>query len=242
MDLTHYNLRFRIRQHQFSSGVYFFLFTSFAVILCVLLSFWQWQRGAAANERYLLQQEKNQYAAVALSNQADEYKKVQISGDVVAHYLLDNRSRERNAGREVLVEVTLNIEDSLYDRVLVNIGWQPRTSNLELAHVLPEFIAIEGVTKIPKAGFVLQDPLLDPSWPSLLQNVDLDLLGEHGGHVYYPAVIYSVTPVSDWPLSVLSIKNKYQMHLGYALQWALLGIACLLLFLKISISRINDES
>ena len=240
--LTHYNLRLRVGQYQFSSGIYFFVFTSSSVILCLLLSVWQWQRGVAANERYLLQQEKNQYAAVPLSNHPDEYQKVKLKGDIEAHYLLDNRSKERRPGREVLVDVKLAAESLPYDRVLVNIGWQPLTVDLELTHTLPEFIAVEGMTKIPREGFMLQDPLLDPFWPSLLQHIDLDLLSDHWGQAYYPAVIYSLTPISGWSLPEVHFKNKYHMHLGYAMQWALIGIACLLLFMKISISKVEDES
>ena len=240
--LTHYNPSLRVGQYQFSSGIYFLLFTSFAVILCLLLSVWQWQRGAAANERYLLQTEKNLYAAVTLYNHPNEYQKVKIKGSIEAHYLLDNRSKERQPGREVLVDVRLVAEGLSYDRVLVNIGWQPLTVDLELTHTLPEFISIEGMTKLPREGFMLQDPLLDPSWPSLLQHIDLDLLGDHWEKTYYPAVIYSLTPVSGWSLPEVVFKNKYHMHLGYAMQWALIGIACLLLFMKISISRVDDEN
>jgi len=240
--LTHYNLSLRAGQYQFSSGIYFLLFTSFAVILCLVLSVWQWQRGVSANERYLLQQEKNQYSAVNLSNHPHEYQKVEIKGSIEAHYLLDNRSKEHRPGREVLVDVKLAAENLPYDRVLVNIGWQPLTVDLELTHTLPEFIAIDGMTKMPREGFMLQDPLLDPSWPSLLQHIDLNLLGDHWGQAYYPAVIYSLTPVSGWSLPEVHFKNKYHMHLGYAMQWALIGIACLILFMKISISRVNDEN
>ena len=240
--MTHYNLSLRAGQYQFSSGVYFFVFTFSSIILCLLLSFWQWQRGVSANERYLLQEEKNQYSSVTLSNHPDEYQKVKIKGSIKAHYLLDNRSKERRPGREVLVDVKLDAENSPYDRVLVNIGWQPLAVDLELTYTLPEFIAIEGMTKIPREGFMLQDPLLDPFWPSLLQHIDLDLLSDHWGEAYYPAVIYSLTPVSGWSLSEVHFKNKYHMHLGYAMQWLLIGIACLILFIKISISRVNDEN
>ncbi|OUS05933.1 hypothetical protein A9Q81_04105 [Gammaproteobacteria bacterium 42_54_T18] len=240
--MTHYNLSLRAGQYQFYSGIYFLLFTSFVVIVCLLLSVWQWQRGVAANERYLLQQKKNQYAAVPLSTHPHEYQKVKLKGSIEAHYLLDNRSKERRPGREILVDVKLAVENPLYDRVLVNIGWQPLAVDLELTHILPEFIAIEGLTKIPREGFMLQDPLLDPSWPSLLQHVDLDLLSDHRGQTYYPAVIYSLTPISGWSLPEVHFKNKYHMHLGYAMQWALIGIACLLLFMKISISKVEDEN
>ena len=240
--MTHYNLSFRIGQYRFSSGIYFTLFTCFAITLCLVLSVWQSHRGLSANTRFLLQQEKNKYPSVILPKDPQEYQKVTVQGDVAGFYLLDNRSSNRQPGREVLVDIKLNIEGSPYDRALVNVGWQPRTDSLEPAHKIPGFISIEGMTKVPAEGFILQDPLLDPLWPSLLQQVDFALLDREQGHEYYPAVIYTLTPVSDWPLPVVQFKNKYHMHLGYAMQWALIGVACLLLFIKISTSRAKDEN
>jgi len=146
---------------------------------------------------------------------------------------LDNKTNNHQAGRELLVEVAINNEAMVYDRVLVNIGWQARSVGLSPEYTIPEAISLEGVLKIPNAGFQLQDPQLDPSWPQLMQHVDIELLSSFHSKNFYPAVVYSSTPVSNWPVSSsLQVKNKYQMHIGYSVQWMLLALVFAVLFIK----------
>ena len=237
----HYNLSFRIGQYQFSSGIPFLLFTLFAVTLCASLSSWQWHRGGAANDRYLLQQEQNQNAAKTLPSHPEEYQKVKVVGSIEAYFLLDNRMSGGRAGREVLVDVKLDDASLPYANVLVNIGWQPMSIELVPVEALPETISIVGMTKTPSEGFLLQDPTLDPSWPTLLQGINLVQLGGFQGYDYSPVVVYSSTPLSNYILPKITFKNKYHKHLGYALQWILIGLACLILFIKNSTSRITNE-
>lgn len=211
-------------------------------MLCLVLAIWQWQRGVSANERNILQQEKNAFSPVALPFVPEEYQRVLVAGSVVDWYLLDNRTRHGVPGREVLVDIEIPESDVPYDRVLINIGWQPRVEGLIPTYEIPKWIAIDGMTKFPSEGFMLQDAKLDPAWPELLQHIEISLLEDHRGLRYYPAVVYSTVKISDWPLPIVHFKNKYHMHLGYALQWALIGIACLILFIKISISRVKNEN
>jgi cytochrome oxidase assembly protein ShyY1 len=239
--MGHYKLRFKIGQYQFKSGAYFFLLILSSIVLCAVLAAWQWQRGNTANDRYLRLQTNTHLPAVPLPNSLEHFKRVELSGEIVAYYLLDNRSNSHRAGREVLTEVPLKREDLPYDRALINIGWQPYTRELVPTHPLPERISIEGILIFPEPGFLLQNPTLDPKWPHLLQHVDIELLGFHKNLRYYPAVIYSLTPTSLWATSDISVKNKYHMHMAYALQWALIGIAFLLLFIKISTSKVHDD-
>jgi cytochrome oxidase assembly protein ShyY1 len=75
-----------------------------------------------------------------------------------------------------------------------------------------------------------------------MQHVDLSLMNRAQSTRYYPAVIYSITPVEEWALPVVIIKNKYQMHLGYTIQWALLGLVFVILFIKVGTTREQNES
>lgn len=208
------------------------LFTLSAVCLCVVLSFWQWQRAVAADQRYMSQQRYSQVVQQQLPIDPQLFQLVKIDGLVKNHYFLDNRTSDHIAGRELLLEVIINSSDIPYDRVLVNVGWQPRSEGLNPQFPLPKTLTIEGITQIPGTGFQLQDPLLDPSWPRLMQHVDLSLLAGKQHQRYYPALIYSVTPISGWVLSRVKIENKFQMHIGYSVQWALLGLVFIILFVR----------
>ncbi|MBV1916185.1 MAG: SURF1 family protein [Pseudomonadales bacterium] len=226
------------------------LFTLSAVSLCIALSVWQWQRAQAADQRFELMSKNSLEVMDELPAYPEQYQSVKISGSVENVYFLDNRSNDHRAGREVLVEVLIegsaDIKDASsgarYDRALVNIGWQPRNEGLVPTYTIPEMISVQGTLKIPSAGFMLQDPQLDPNWPRLMQSIDLPLLSRVQSTLYYPAVIYSAEPVLGWPIATLAVENKYMMHMGYCIQWLLLAAVFVIFFIKVSVTRNQHDN
>ena len=237
-------------QPRFVANIAITLFTLSAVSLCLALSVWQWQRAQAADQRFELMSKNSLKVVDTLPAYPEQHQRVKISGSVQNVYFLDNRSHDHRAGREVLVEVLIDAvpgasdtsSSTRYDRALVNIGWQPRNSGLTPEYTIPEMISVEGILKIPSAGLMLQDPQLDPSWPRLMQSIDLSLLSRVQSTHYYPAVIYSAEPVSGWPVATVEIENKHMMHMGYCIQWLLLAAVFVILFIKVSMSRDKHDN
>ena len=225
----------------FLANVAITLFTLSAVCLCLALALWQWQRALAADQRFELMNINSVQVLDSIPINPEQYQRVKISGNVENIYFLDNRFRDHQAGREVLAEISITVRDAsnklLYDRMLVNIGWQPRNAGLTPSHAIPESLSIEGMIKIPSAGFILQDPQLDPNWPRLMQSIDLALLSQVQSNNYYPAVIHSTEAVSGWSPNTVKIENKHMMHIGYCIQWLLLAAVFVILFIKLAKSR-----
>ena len=201
-----------------SVHVPYLIFVCCALLLCLFLSNWQWQRAKAADVRY------NQYKLQAtlpvsgLAESLQEYQRVSISGEIKNHFFLDNQIVQGIAGWHVLAEVqTNNI------LLLVNLGWLPKQAQLSLQQALPDQIEVQGLIKKPQPGFMLETAAHDPSWPQLLQQIQIPLLNEHFAYELSPFVLYAETPITNLIPAPLTMENKYPMHLGYAIQWFLIG-------------------
>jgi len=207
----------------------FLLFTCFAILLCLNLANWQWQRAQQADQLfqdYQLQEARPESALIATP---EPYQRIALEGEVKGHYFLDNKLHQGTGGWHVLAEV--QTETAL---ILVNLGWQAKQKALTLRQPLPESIKVQGLIYKPSNGFMLQEAEQDPKWPKLMQQIDIDLLNKKLGNDLFPYVLYAENPIGNLIPMPIKIENKYFMHVGYALQWILIGLAGLACFLYIS--------
>lgn len=207
----------------------FLLFALLALIVCTNLANWQWQRAQLSDSLYQKYQFQNTWPLSVLSESPEAYQKVAISGQVKNHYFLDNKTRLGLGGWHVLAEV--KTKEFL---VLVNLGWQPKQKKLVLQSPLPEYIEVQGLIRKPQAGFMLQASNLDPNWPKLMQQIEIPLLNQHLGIELFPYVLYAENKIGQLIPAPIEMKNKYYMHLGYAIQWLLIGLAGILSFIVFS--------
>ena len=207
----------------------FLLFACFALIVCSSLSYWQWQRAQLADALYHDYQTQESRPEYVLSASPEAYQKVTFSGQVKNHYFLDNRTFQGQNGWHVLAEV-----QTKKFLVLVNLGWQPKQKKLVLQMPLPNFIEVQGLIKKPQAGFMLQEAELDPKWPKLMQQIDIPLLNRHIENELSPFVLYAENQVCQLIPAPIKIENKYYMHIGYAIQWLLIGLAGIISFIVFS--------
>lgn len=230
--MQQYTLQFTIGKRHFSSGVFYCLFAVCAVSLCLSLSYWQWQRAQAADQRYLKQQSQQSIAPAPLTDNPTDYQRVEAEGWIKNIWFLDNKILNQNVGRVVLAE--LHTQKKV---LLANLGWQPLSAGLTSAQPVPEYIKVSGILKQPSEGFSLMDVTLDPDWPVLQQQIDITALETHIGYVLYPYILHSDTKIGQWENFPITIDNKFSMHSGYAIQWMLLALVALVMFMKISLKK-----
>jgi len=211
-----------------SIHVPYFLFVSVVLVLCLILSNWQWQRAQAADLRYKNYLQQALLPASELSASPKEYQKTSITGEITNHFFLDNQIYQGSAGWHVLAEVQTNTT-----RLLVNLGWQPIQAQLSLQQELPLYIEVQGLIKKPQPGFMLQAPEQDPNWPQLLQQIQIPLLNKYYSYELSPFVLYAETPVANLIPAAMTMKSKFPMHLGYAIQWLLIAGASFIGFIII---------
>lgn len=204
--------------------------------LCVRLALWQVER---AGEKQVLVDQWESAPAGSLVDFPTLEHFAQASGegrfDPERHVLLDNQVRMNHPGVHVITPFTLANGDTL----MVNRGWQPWDRR---SAQLPEFptpespLEISGrVSEPPRVGFQLGAPLpLDAnSWPNLMTYYDTDLISSALGLELVDRVLLldpdhpAHLSGDAWP----AVNMGPERHIGYAVQWASIGTAVLLIWI-----------
>ena len=97
-----------------------------------------------------------------------------------------------------------------------------------------EYIEVQGLIREPQAGFMLQESNLDPNWPKLMQQIEIPLLNQRLESELFPFVLYAENQIGQLIPVPIKMENKYYMHVGYAIQWLLIGLAGIICFIVIS--------
>ena len=226
----------------------------FLAILFVRLGMWQMHK---AEYKLALQKQYDKYEL----NEAEDlprnfskldeirYKKIHVSGKYLPQYeiFLDNQFDGERSGYYVLTP--LQIEGSK-DIVLINRGWIEASENHAQipkvnTPISPQFI--EGTIWIPSQKFYTLEKKFDQnrpdkSWNKVWQNMDL---------VYFSKIV----PFQTLPYAIKMSPNnengfarhwvrpddRIETHLSYAYQWYGFSVASILIYLYLSISRVDRQ-
>jgi surfeit locus 1 family protein len=206
----------------------YLVFVGGVILLCLLLSNWQWQRAQASAARYAHYLTLVSQPTTPLSASSEQYQTVSITGEIKQLFLLDNQIYNGAVGWHVLASV-----QSKQVLILVNLGWQPKRSGVIELEQLPNPIQVTGMLKNPQSGFMLQAANEDPNWPHVLQQVQIPLLSEHYGYDLLPWVLYADDSIANLMPVASAVENKYPMHVGYAVQWLMIAALCIWGFIYI---------
>ena len=224
------------RRRRFAPGWALWLFT--LAFLPLLLSLGVWQLDRAEQKRTLEAQmeRQRQLPALALndlpSSEQPAWRSLRLTGrfDPKHIWLLDNRTRNGQAG----VEVLQLFHDQPSDRQLIlNRGWMAWPDRRQL----PAVPVAEGTLQLqvevlpaPGPGFRLQSASTT-GWPRLITHPDPAAMAEHAGLPPGP-LMARLQPGSpgalrlEWPAMSMTATK----HTAYAVQWFTLALALLVLF------------
>jgi cytochrome oxidase assembly protein ShyY1 len=193
---------------------------SSAVLLCLLLSGWQYQRAQQAEVRYQQYQTALNEAPSELSSEMANYQRVQFSGRINQLFLLDNQILDGQVGWHVLADI-----DTTIGPLLVNLGWMSQQMPIREPADFPNPISVIGQVKWPETGLMLAPAQKDPAWPGVMQQIDIPLLNQFQSRHFAPFVVYADHSFAGLAPMPVSPENKHAMHIGYALQWLLIALA-----------------
>lgn len=205
----------------------------FLVVFCLVrLGFWQLQR---AEEKTKLLQQKSTQAVLTeqeLSQGHDLTKfngaKVNVYGKAkVSHvWLLDNQVHQGKVGYKVISEFTLTMSQKI---LLIDWGWVaagPSRDELPNVTLPADDIQLKGLLKSSGFSQLVLKQTRESGWPRRIQSVN-ELNISNG-------VIYAETN------SVLNLVQTYktvvmppEKHQAYALQWFLLAVASVFVFVAV---------
>jgi surfeit locus 1 family protein len=224
------------------------LVTFIAVVIMFALGFWQLQRAEEKTQRLESMQLAAQSNTLNLSQARDMREQaldmsVSLQGtiDKQHYFLLDNKIQQGRVGYEVLAPVS-----TLQGNVLVNFGWLAAPAlRSELPRVTLPSVSqnFRGMLSIPKLNsLITETAVYDQQWPKILQQVDLAIMAQHYTQPLLPFVILldeeqNSGYIRNWQAVVMAPEK----HLGYAIQWFLLGGAAFIIFVIAQRKKLKRE-
>lgn len=216
--------------------------TLVVVITCLLLANWQHNRAQQKQQRLdniSAVQSKGLMGWDALNELPNSINKTGILLQISGHFhnehywLLDNRVFEKQVGFDVLAMFN---PDNSEQVMIVNLGWikaPPSRAQFPAVQLPQQAITLNLQLKQGDlAGFYLQKQQVNNiSWPKRIQYIDLSIMQQESEIQLQDFLGYS-------KLAQFSLQPHYQpvvmppeKHLAYALQWLLIAMAALLVFI-----------
>lgn len=217
----------------------------YLLLMALLISLGFWQLGRSEQKQQILTKQ-NQSASskrqnittlIGLDSDSIRYRKTSLQGvyDTEHQFLIDNQIINGKPGYFVLTPFKIKAYEQA---VLVNRGWVPLNKD---RRILPD-LAIKQINTVikgrinafPVVGIKLagaEIPAL--GWPSVVQVVDINILGEKLAYSLLPYQIELAPEMQDgylrlWKENTLMPPEK---HIAYAVQWFGLAVTLTLLFL-----------
>ncbi|MBA2653690.1 MAG: SURF1 family protein [Gammaproteobacteria bacterium] len=213
-------------------------------LLPLLLSLGVWQLHRAEAKK-IIEREYATSKPILLSelnepnNKLLQYKQLKVTGrfDNQHLFFLDNKTYNNQAGFQILSPFILADNKRV---LLVNRGFLSVKNRNEL----PEIPASEGIRTLvgliyfPSKTFVLKKEPVLYKWPLILQATDFAVIDKALNEKTYPFYLLIQTGdnsalIRDWkPVSFPSYR-----HLGYAVQWFLLALTLIIIYITLNTSR-----
>lgn len=217
------------------------LFTLLLLPLLVSLGFWQLHR---AQEKQTIQEEYQQQQALPpvdfdrAGMDEGNFRRVRVTGKFVVdrYWLLENKIQNGRLGYHVIMPFDIDDRAQEDKQIVVNRGWvEAKTYRDDL----PDFstpqdrVALTGMLVMPSSS-----PFIDESqsqlngWPHRLLELDLDVMQQQSGRTLFSKVLQLD---ADSPGALMvnwqPINMTPEKHRAYAVQWFVLALALVILFL-----------
>lgn len=213
------------------------LFTVLLLPVLLVLGVWQLERAA---EKRTLQQQYAQAQAEApvplaeLGEPPPNYRWLQVQGhfDAQRFFLLDNRTRQGRAGFEV---IGLFRPEGSPRWLAVNRGWVAGSADrrLPVLQMPAGTISLRAQVYHPPADHRPSpaEAISSGDWPQVTQTLSVVDWQAVLGEPMYPFLVRLAADdlaalQAEWPLTASSADK----HVGYALQWFLMALALVFLF------------
>lgn len=243
------------RSKKRSLGLIWFALTVLAAAGFLSLASWQYSR-AGEKEALIATVEKARKAEPMAVNellklrQDDaqwEHRPLTLTGTYISQrqILLDNMVRKGKTGFEVLTPLKL----STGKLIMVNRGWIPWVGNRQNIPLIDApsgpVTVVAHAHRFRQAGLVMTEESVaaSPDWPLILNFPSQEVVN----NLYSAPVLPIIARLDEkqahgfdrqWLITGITPEK----HLGYALQWLSLAITCLVLFVVLSIRKVQRES
>lgn len=215
-----------------------------AFLIMCKLGFWQLDRAEHKRQQIEMFSHKEQVSTQTLMTHKQDSliqlhgRNVELTGDIdnSKTWLLDNQTHQGKVGYRVITPLTLNDSNR---RVLVNWGWiQASQYRSELPQVkLPKTVKLTGIIRSQDfQQFTLQEGVGEAGWPKRIQSI-ASILQTLNIDETLPILIYADTHDSiNYPQTYKPVVMPPEKHQAYAVQWFLLALASIVVFVMASLN------
>ena len=246
-------MQFRFLNVEFKPTLLGTLITMICIPIFIKLGYWQYdkamlkqkiQANFAHSDANKIPNLKEHLA----NSQLLEFKKVEVNGQYETQFqiLIDNKVENSLAGYHVVTPFKIQGTDTY---VLVNRGWIQggnRREDLPVFDTPKGNISLQGMAWLPtRKIFTLEDKTLPldsaQKWQLVWQNLDMQKYVKNAPIKILPMIIKLDSEsnaggfVRHWEMSA----ERIVTHLGYAYQWFGFAFAALMIYLYLSIKRLN---
>lgn len=205
------------------------------IIVCILLGFWQVDRGQEKSMLYDDYVKKSSLPPKLIVDSTDsvtQYTKVKLKGQFnnERQFLLDNKINNKKAGYEVITPVAF--EDKI---VLVNRGWVTNNNRQFLPNIKVDYKVsdITGYAYFYGESYQLATDHYIDDWPILIQSINIKNISKVLNKEILPfVIIMNQKQKNSYMIQEIHTKNPVLKHYMYAGQWflfALIGIVFMVL-------------
>ena len=217
----------------------------FFLPVTITLGFWQLDR--AEQKREILSAQEQQQSLNPLTNnswlqdRANHLRRVDLVVDMDSdrYMLLANRIINAQVGYEVISLAQIANTETDPQLVLINRGWVPASLNRDELPVISDAFGIwqiQGYYYCPEANSMIQHSTdFDGTWPAIIYGLDESameqiFIDQEQRPLACEIRLDQVSPLAltaQWQL----VNQSVEKHIGYAVQWFLMGFALIILAL-----------
>lgn len=238
-----------LSQSQFVKSKVALFVTLTVFIVCMALAQWQLQRATQKQQRLDQIHHLQNKGTLSLSqfsqlpeNTQKSGLRLLMEGQLLERYwLLDNRIYKGRIGYDLLVMVR-DFKNQLW---LVNLGWVAAPNlRTELPDILlPQNIKLDvHLEHNPTKPFSLAASANDSLHANkVIQYLDLTFFKKAVNQQIQPFIAYAVSENKVAQIHYEAVVMSPQKHQAYALQWLLIGIGAVIVFIAASIKKRNQH-
>lgn len=232
---------------RFTPKLWGFFLALFFGLLFLRLGFWQLERAAEKKQLLQAMTSLEQQEAITWSSGQPlpkQYQPIRVQGHFLPMiFLLDNQHQDHRFGYDVLSP--LQLADKRV--VLVDRGWIPGDRarlHFPTIYTPSELVQLQGYAYFPSKN----NWILGPEWEEKGQNlmvierINAKLIRQILQKSVYPFIIRLGKKEPNGFLRHWAVVSMPpERHLGYALQWFVMALVVLVLFLALSLKKIDEK-
>ncbi|WP_156412608.1 SURF1 family protein [Pseudohongiella spirulinae] len=213
--------------------------------MLITLGMWQLDREQQKidlQRRYELRQQQEPLGIDRVDWRSNDlaWLRVEASGyfEQRQQFLLDNKIYDSRVGYEVITPFRTD-----YGTLLVNRGWIQQGPSRQILPAIPtpegrQLINIHIFAPEAELMMLAEDNLEDTNWPKVVQRIDIEKMSAALGEGLLP---YSAR-LEQGAAGLLqynwqAINTRPETHRGYAIQWFIMALVLVILYLTFSFRR-----